>query len=197
MAPKVSAVLITYKRPLEIEAIINHLKGFDFINEILVRDQANGKNLITYGRYITALKAKNEFIYVQDDDCIVHNIRQMYELFTSSRLINAMKKECMSRYSGRDSLVGWGAFLNKNWPKCLNRYIEQYGEDNILYREADRIFTSLLLNEMPRHTVLADVTDFPSAMSRDSLSLYPLHEYYKKIALARIEEILKYALVAA
>ncbi len=185
MASKVSAVLLRYKRERELKQIVRNLRQYDFIDEIIIHDNRR-INLITYGRYVAAMRAKNKIIYVQDDDCIVNNIRQMYELFDGQRLINAMKRERISFYQGKDSLVGWGCFFDKAWLSVLNKYVDKFGEDFILHREADRIFTSLL--ETPRYTVCADVTDFPSAMDKSSLSLNSEHETIKRIALERCIE---------
>lgn len=181
----VTAVLLTYKRDKELKQIIESLKQFEFITEILICD--NNVNRIIYGRYETALKAANEDIYVQDDDCIVNNIRQMHKLYDGTLFINSIKANRMSDYNGQESLVGWGAFFNKNWITVLNKYIEIYGEDSLLLREADRIFTYLL--EVPRLTVAANVTDFPCANDKSSLGYQKEHQESRQEALRRCKII--------
>jgi len=190
MMNKVSAILVTYKRPNELRQIVKVLGDYPFIDEILVRDnEVESENLKCYGRYVMAQQARNEWLYMQDDDCIVKNIWQMYELFDGSQFVNAIKIDRMSFYSGRDSLLGWGAFLCKSWISVLDKYIAKYGEDMILKREADRIFTSLL--GVPKRTVVANVTDFPCAMDPKSLSLQPDHFNFRNLAINRCKEILK------
>ena len=181
---KVSAVLIKYQRLDELKKICDHLETFDFIDEILIHDNTED-NLKLYGRYVTALKARNDTIYVQDDDCIV-DVEKLFSHYDGTRLVNGMKAESINYYRGRDSLVGWGAFFDKAWIKVLDKYIDEYGEDDIFIRECDRIFTSLL----PRRTVAVDVKDFPSATSEDALYKQKKHKVYLEEALKRVREIL-------
>jgi len=181
---KVSAVLIKYQRPKELKKIIKHLKGYDFIDEILIHDNTK-TNIMCYGRYITANKARNETIYVQDDDCII-DVQKLYDKYNKTKLVNGMKKEAAFIYSGVDSLVGWGTFFEKSWIKVLDKYINRFGEDHILIRESDRIFTGLL----ERETIVIDVEDFPSASAKYAMYKQPLHYDYKLKALERLREIL-------
>lgn len=179
---KVTAVLLKYHRLKELKEIIKHLKGYDFIDEILIHDNTK-ENLMGYGRYVTAKKAKNDTIYVQDDDCIIE-VEKLYKHYDGTKLINGMKAGHLGMYGGADSMVGWGTFFDKSWIKVLDKYISEYGVDDILIREADRIFTSLL----PRYTVVMDVEDFPSANSEEALYRQPNHWIYKQIALKRVNE---------
>jgi len=181
---KVSAVLLKYHRPKELDAICDHLKQYDFIDEVLIRDNTE-ENLMGYGRYLTAKKARNETIYVQDDDCII-DVQKLYDIYDGTKLINGMKLSGIDAYSGRDSMVGWGTFFDKSWIKLLDKYINKFGVDDVLIREADRIFTSLL----PRTTIVMNVKDFPSALSKDALFRHPEHWDYKDKALKRLREIL-------
>ena len=103
---KVSAVLLKYKRLDELDAIIEHLKTYDFIDEILIRDNTK-ENLMGYGRYVTAESANNDTIYVQDDDCII-DLNPLYENYDGTKIVNGMKDTHIGMYSGKDSMVGWG-----------------------------------------------------------------------------------------
>lgn len=185
--PLVSAILVGYQRPLELKAVVKDLNRYWFIDEILIHDNAAGPNIKCYGRYKSLPRAKNEAIYVQDDDCIIENIAELYGVFDGTKLINGMKPERAGAYRGRDSMMGWGAFFMRDWAKCLDRYTEKYGEDEVLIRESDRIFTALC--EVPRLTLPAIVRDFPSAMAPFALSLQPEHESMKRTALQRAYEL--------
>jgi hypothetical protein len=192
MQMKISAVLINYNRPRELEEIKKHLSGYSFIDEIIVRDNA-ADNLISYGRYVAMREARNPIIYFQDDDCIIGNLQKLYDEFCNYHgqvFVNGMKAERMQFYNGPDSMCGWGAFLYKDWVWVLDLYIQKYGIDYVLMREADRIFTMLM--RVPRRTIVADVKDFPSAMSPDALSLQLNHEDYKRIAIERSRKVLDY-----
>jgi hypothetical protein len=180
---KVSAVLLRYKRPDELDAICDHLEKYDFIDEILIHDNTK-ENIMCYGRYVTALKARNDTIYVQDDDCII-DVEALYDRYDGTKLVNGMKPSHVKAYKGIDSLVGWGAFFDKSWIKVLDKYIDKYGKDDVLLRESDRIFTSLL----PRETIAIDVKDFPSAQSEDALYKQEGHLDYRKEAIKRVIEL--------
>ena len=181
---KVTAVLVKYKRPDEIKIICDHLEKYDFIDEILIHDNTK-ENIMCYGRYVTAKKARNETIYVQDDDCIV-DVQKLYDKYDKTKLVNGMKKEATVVYYGVDSMVGWGTFFEKSWIKVLDKYIKKFGVDNVLIREADRVFTGLL----ERETVIMDVKDFPSATADYAMYKQPEHHTYKALALNRLREIL-------
>lgn len=185
--PLVSAILVNYKRPEEMKAVVADLSRYWFIDEILIHDNSAGRNVMCYGRYLSLPRAKNEAIYVQDDDCIIENLAELYGVFDGTKLVNGMKPERAGAYQGRDSMMGWGAFFMRSWASVLGRYIDKYGEDEVLIRESDRIFTTLL--EVPRMTLPAYVRDFPSAMAPFALSLQPEHEQMKRIALERAREL--------
>ncbi len=189
---KVSAVLLNWKRPHDLGLVKAHLFKFPWISEVIVWDNALGPNIINYGRYKGADGAKSEFIYTQDDDCLIENLDDIYQEFArhgGDRLVNGMKPERMNFYGGEDSLAGWGMFFRQSWSDVLDDYIKRYGEDYIFYRETDRIFTTLLRPIVPRITVSAKVRDFASAMDRNALSLQIEHEDCKAEALRRCREI--------
>jgi hypothetical protein len=176
----VTAVLVKYKRLEELEKICEYLENYDFIDEILIHDNTK-ENIYCYGRYKTAVKARNDTIYVQDDDCII-DVQTLYDHYDGTKLVNGMKESHIKAYSGRDSMVGWGTFFDKSWIKVLDKYIEVYGEDDVLIRESDRIFTSLV----PRETIIMDIKEFPSAYSDEALYRQPDHQNYKRKALERV-----------
>lgn len=191
---KVSAVLLSWKRPRELKKIKAHLNKIDFIDEIIVWKNTPRNNKMSYGSYLGAKGAKNDIIYIQDDDCIVENIREIYATFDGKHLSNAVKANRMRGYGRQknsepySTVVGWGAFFKKEWIKVFDKYIKKYGEDEILYREAGRIFTMLLAKK--HNTIVAKLKEFPSA--RGSMALYhqPDHFIKKRLAIKRTQEIL-------
>lgn len=134
--PKVSCVLIT--RNAEYPEIIMERLDQGFFDEILVQPNSE----CVYQRYIAAKQAKNDLIYVQDDDCMV-NYRVLFRSY-DGRLTNSMPLEFQEKYKDWEcTLVGWGCFFPKSMLSVFDRYIEKYGMDAHLLREADRIFTHL------------------------------------------------------
>jgi hypothetical protein len=190
---KVSAVLIKYDRIVELGKVIDHLRGFEFIDDIVVHDNSVD-NSIMYARYFATQKAKHNFIYVQDDDCIVENIAEIYEEFVRHKfniLVNGMKPERMLLYQESDTLMGWGAFFDRRWLWVLNIYLDHFGMDKLFFRECDRIFTTLLRCDKGRLTIPARIIDFPCAMSPKSLSLQSEHELSRQLAVKRCEGLLR------
>lgn len=211
----VSACLLSWKRPENIGQIITHLRQHSFIDDILiwnnnpelhldiemegVRVIQSDKNLVTYGRFLCAQQAQHATIFTQDDDCIVHNISELYESFLASpdRITHGLKhphlfanaENCFGK--AQMSLVGWGAFFQKQWVKVFSSYKEKYGVDELLIRKADRLF-SLLLNR--RHqSMLAEVTDLEGASGEEALSVRKDHMGLSEQAVKRALSLLETA----
>lgn len=111
-----------------------------------------------YERYIQAMKARNEIVYVQDDDCIV-DVEQLFKAY-NGQLTNSMTEHHVNWYRERApgiTLVGWGCFFPKKILTSLSRYVDKYGVDAHLLREADRIFTYL---NQPHNTLIMAHKDF-------------------------------------
>ncbi|QDT40357.1 SPBc2 prophage-derived glycosyltransferase SunS [Gimesia alba] len=209
----VSACLLSWKRPDNLGQIISHLRQYAFIDDILIWNnnpeihleidiagvhviQAD-QNLVTYGRFLCAQQAQHPIIFTQDDDCIVHNIPELYEAFLASpdRIAHGLKhphlfanaENCFGK--AQMSLVGWGAFFQKEWVNVFDAYKEKYGVDELLVRKADRIF-SLLLNR--RHqSSLADVTDLDGASGEEALSVREDHMDLSEQAVIRALSLLE------
>ena len=182
----ITAVLTKFKRIEEIEAIRESLSNQPLITEILVRDNTV-INLMSYGKYLLIPESKNEVIYTQDDDCVVNNLTELFSYYDGEQMINQLKSSHINLYDGKDSMMGWGAIFPKHSIRILDYYISKYGQDRVLWREADRIFTSLY----PHRTIVADVTDFPSANADYALYKEPIHDLYKHKAITRATEIAK------
>ena len=187
----VSACLITWKRQQNLGLIIPQLLHCPFIDEIIIQDNSKGENLINYGRYVSALKAKNDIVYTQDDDCVVTNIADAYEKFIEDP---TRISHCGTDYYEKDipnnihgdtqmTLMGWGAFFDRRWIPVLDKYIEKYGKDYCFYRETDRIFSILL----GKHSQFTDglIMELPDAHNEDALSNQKDHLEYKQLAIER------------
>lgn len=192
-AEKVTAVLLSWNRPNELKEIVKHLETIKFIDEILVWKNTPINNEINYGRYLGALKAKNNIIYTQDDDCIVENIEEIYTTFDGKHLSNGIKPKAMGHYGSQkgsepySTVMGWGSFFKKEWSSVLNKYIEKYGEDYLFYRETDRIFSVLLCRR--HNTIPARIRDFPSAANSTALYHQPNHIAFGNEAIAKAKEV--------
>lgn len=130
MSHKVTAVLITREREWPKDCRVD----FDF-DEVLI--ETNCVNVRR--RFELAKTAKNDIIYVQDDDNVI-DISKLWEQY-DGRLTHAITDGHAEIYAGTGvTLIGFGAFF----PKSLidfSRWEADCGEVDAM--EADRIFTYL------------------------------------------------------
>lgn len=185
---KVSVCLITYKRPKNIEKIVQHLSSHLFIDEILIRDNDKEENIMSYGRYKLMEKARNDIIYVQDDDCIVHNIQEIWKGFKKdpTRIHYGATERLFSKekeVDGKLCLMGWGAFFKSEWVSNLKRYTDKYGKDECFHRETDRIFS--ILRDKNHKMYDGKIEQLDGYLSKDALSEQKDHIGYKKLAIER------------
>lgn len=166
---QVTCVLITRHKqyPQEIT-----LDGF---GEILI--VPNSPNV--FQRYVTATQAMHDVIYVQDDDCIV-DYKELFGHY-NGQLTNSMTEHHQRAYQGSGAtLVGWGCFFPKKALRVFTKYLDRYGKDFHLLREADRIFTYL---NQPHNTVIMPHQDL--AQTPDRMSFEPMHYEWAKQAIAK------------
>lgn len=136
-----------------------------FFDEILVKTQSPS----VYQRYLLAQEARNEIIYVQDDDALV-NYQVLFGHY-NGRITNAMTIPFQKFYEPLEcTLVGWGCFFPKDLIHNFEKYVRKYGHDAHLLREADRIFTYL---NRPFNTILQPHEDLHQGPER--MSLQPEH----------------------
>ena len=177
----VTAVLITSHPEYPKEIV---LEGF---GEVIVKTNSTS----VYERYLQAAQAKNDIIYVQDDDCLT----QYKELFKhyDGRITNAMvgRKKYYNEISrGRITLVGWGTFFPKSMLGSFQKYIDVYGVDAHLLREADRIFTWL---NYPHNTIPLDREDLIEPNGKGRMSADPRHYESMMEAIKKLEIIAPYS----
>jgi hypothetical protein len=141
----VTAVLIT--REVEYpQIVLERLTCTEFFKDIIIITECPS----IYHRYLAAANAETEIIFVLDDDALV-NYQRLFKSY-NGRITNAMTKPFFEKYKDFGcTLVGWGAFFPKSMLSVFDRYIEKYGIDDHLLREADRIFTFL---NQPFNTVI-------------------------------------------
>lgn len=191
----ITAVIITWKRQENIPLIITDLLRYPFISEIIIRDNSKCKNIKCYARFTMAKKAKNDIIYTQDDDCIVHNIQGIYDKFIEDNTrvsysgIEGYEEKIKDNTFGDQqvALLGWGSMFHKSWISVLDRYIEFYGKDDCFIREADRIFT-MLLNKH-HNFVPGGVTHLKGKNDKNALCQQSDHITLKNLAIERCIKI--------
>ena len=177
----VTAIIATSGRRKDAIALVTrNLLDYDFIDEIMVVKSDVGP----HQRWEAAKRAKNSTIYVQDDDCIIGNIMDIYNAYDKKHVTLGMERDRWPIYENqRSKMVGWGAFFEKSWVKRMDPYIKMFGKDDIYKRESDRIFTYY----NPTKMILAHVHNFPTALDSEAMCLQEEHEWTKAEAIRRCE----------
>lgn len=195
----VSACILTFKRQKNLARIVEHLSSKPYVGEILIRDQSKLENLKCMGRYALARQARQETVLFTDDDCIVHNLDEIYEAYVADpdRMAFGLapshypiwEKGTWKYPNCQLGMVGWGAFVKREWcsEEAFAPYVAAYGADPMLFREADRIFTMLLRRH--HNVVLADVEQLPGN-SEGAMWQEQDHFTSRDEAVARCLEIL-------
>ncbi len=203
----VSACLLSYKRPGNIQKIVDNIHQYNFIDEILIwnnntEHELNIKgykvrvintieNSICYGRFLCAREAKNEIIYFQDDDALVHNVATLYQAFLNDNscityALSPLHFKVKEKYvysSGQVAFLGWGSFIQKSWITVLDKYLEHNtsADDFLFRREADKFFTLLLGKQNNTLPAQIELLQYDSTRG---ISLYLEKEHTLYVALA-------------
>lgn len=197
----VTAVVLTYKRQANLARIVDHLSKQSFIGEILIRDQSKMENLLCYGRYVLARQASNQVILTLDDDCLVHNIDEIYDAYLArpDRIAFGLHPSHYPLWEQGNftypeaqlAMMGWGAFFLRQWceEKTFEPYVYIYGKDAMLHREADRIFSILLGRH--HNPVLGDIEHLPGCDTEDAMCSEPEHYRSRDAAIERCLKILR------
>ncbi|MFA5759626.1 MAG: hypothetical protein WC942_09775 [Clostridia bacterium] len=150
------------------------------VDQVLIRDNTK-ENLFTYGRYWMCTYAKNDIVYVQDDDYLVYNIEELIALYDGVNIIANLKEGFEGYYPYPETMVGWGALFNREWLSVFNKWRCHYGEDYLMYRGGDRIFTTLYGRAK---TIKAKVKEFPSATDKN-IAIYKREDHYMTVEKVR------------
>jgi hypothetical protein len=177
----ITAVLLrSGMRDKELDLVVRDINKRPEITEIIVHDNRKD-NVFTYGRFLAAKKARNDVIYTQDDDCLVKNFRSLLSLYDDTCIVNALTPKAMKKYTGKETLLGWGSLFNKYWYRVFDKWIDKYGEDYLMYRGGDRIFTTLVGKHK---TIEADLDVFSTARDK-SVALCYRKDYKETIEKVR------------
>lgn len=174
---KVSAVLITREPAWPAEAY-PRLPSFTEFDEVLVETNCPG----IHRRFELAAAARNDVVYVQDDDVDVDVVDLLVHY--DGRLTNVMDERQIPIYAESGAtLIGWGALF----PKRLidfSRWRACFGDEPIPSREYDRVFTYLA---QPHNTIVRPIRMLRRsvAMSSDGLHYQSRDRIFEKLRQLR------------
>ena len=153
-------MLLNWRRPYNLAPIVKSLAKHEFIGEIIIWDNSgmlaetppariirSPQNIGVLGRFWAARDALYGTIYTQDDDYTVSGIPALYERFGThrGRITAGLSGGHFKAEANRRPWLqlGWGSFFLREWVSVLDQWILKYGEDDLLQRKADRIFSIL------------------------------------------------------
>lgn len=134
----------------------------ELLDEVIIWD--NSKRPVderAYGRYAAIPEARNELIYVQDDDNIVfpETIRLLYD----SLQLTGMTSVNIDPNRENPPWVGWGAMFWRHAPDRPHRkYLEQWPRDEMFLQFCDIFFTA----QVATYRVWGPFTELPYARAR-------------------------------
>jgi hypothetical protein len=170
---QVTAVVVT-KGDEDLTPVVDSLRGQGFCAVMVWDNSEHLEDLKVFGRYMLAVDAPTEYVYVQDDDCIVDAKAIAADYQPGELLCNVRPHHHQvysSMYQGI-TLVGWGAIF----PKLMvdfKAYLTKYPCDELFYRECDRIFT--WLNRAKTRVVHHPIVDLPHALWKDRMGCEKRH----------------------
>jgi len=202
---KVTACVLSWRRPHNLRPIVASLGRHSFVDEILiwandpavpldfgdprVRVIRSPENVGCYGRYLCAEQARNRVVYVQDDDCVLANMDELADAFRSdpTRMAHALRPDHFEQRhldvhgECQVGLVGWGAFVLRDWVSVLERVPDTVRDSALFRREADRFF-SVLLERM--HTAIIGDIRLLDGWSEPGVALWVEPKHRRMAALA-------------
>lgn len=206
----VSACLLSFRRPANVTRIVAQLDQLDFIDEILVWNNApqtpldlpSRKARVLTGagnegcraRFACAAQARNGIVYVQDDDVVVHDIPRLYTEFRAHPdvITHALSAWHFPRRhehvhpDGHVALLGWGSFFRRSWLAVLDDLPDSVRDSELFAREADKYFT--VLQHREHHSVLGDLEQLPGSSDPET-ALWLQPDHAEKTALATREAL--------
>jgi hypothetical protein len=209
-------VLLNWKRPENIPRIIESLGSQPFVDDCVIWDNSgdlpavwtpappwsetlvvrSSENVCCYGRYVATMLARHDWIVTQDDDYLVNNWPELWEkaleqpdVITANMHLNERHGDVVSYGQGWDIMVGWGGVFHREHCRLLDAYRAMYGIDEILLREADRIFAVLFGRE--HQAVQQQVTALPGAAGPESMHYVEGHKVKTRVARERAALLLR------
>jgi len=188
MISKCSAVVLSYNRVGNLRRIVANLRAQPFVDDVVVCHQGEPlpsglaaelggavlrgtvlcrRNELRLGRFKAMDECRHDAVLVQDDDVLPHRLADVWAAWTQDDLrIAALLPSGHWRTDDRrhwsvchEVLLGWGAVLDRRWRAVLREWTDRWGEDDLLRRKADRVFSMLLRRE---HTIIkADCERLP------------------------------------
>jgi hypothetical protein len=163
----ISAIIVT-RGDVDLELVVDSLDHFD---DIVIWNN------------LAITEAKHDLIYVQDDDCLVHNPGMLTADHSRHLLVANTPRD---RIGDRITLVGWGALFHRSLPTlAFRRYLAHYPMDALFLRTCDVVFGALTPNVRP--TLPFD--HLPWAVARNRMYRQPDHYGERDVIFSRADRL--------
>ena len=179
---KISAIIPSNGgRKEELEHIVDYITPF--FDEVIVQKDVGNQ---VYTRYEGIVRASNDIIYTQDDDCIIGNIKHLINNYQKDTIVANSNSQSRDKYfrltDGKICLIGYGAIFDKSMMDKMEDFRIKLGDDDLFNREADRVFTWLNKYKL----VDGDIKSFQSAYH--GISAEQKHEGYLERIITKLKE---------
>lgn len=196
---KCSAVVLSHNRVGNLGRILENLQRHSWIDDIIlwhqgerldddfpgimrVRTFRSSVNRHRMGRFAAMDYCNHDAVLVQDDDTLTHNLGDAWKAWQAdqSRIVTLLANgHLMSddrRHWGEchEVLLGWGAIVDRRWQHVFSLWRHRYGDDGLLQRKADRIFS--ILQQRPHTVIRARYDNLPGANDAMAVWKEPGHD---------------------
>lgn len=166
--------MIVTRGDVDVSPVINSLPFPD----IVVWDNSQRENLSCYGRFAGIEEARNDVIYVQDDDVIV----------PAETLLGYYSGEGVvaNKPVGEEwRFLGVGAFFHRSLADCFQPYLDRYGFTPDFCRVADVVFAYQHLYR----TAWVGYEELPWSRADNRMYKQPDHYLVRERARDRVAEM--------
>lgn len=165
---QITAILIT-RGDIDLTPVLESLYTFhpvceEGFHDVLVYDNSLNLDYKVFSRYLAAQMVHTEYVYVQDDDCIIDLAHYPWDQVAPSHVLCNMPQAYRRNYTGRVQLVGFGAVFSKALIRpVFEEHNRNFCQDELLYLECDRYFTGrskcVLVDVEVKHMAWAEGED--------------------------------------
>src|SRR5262249_34288548 len=148
------------------------------------------RNVGCYGRFLCAAQARNEVVYVQDDDALNSDLESLRRKFLEdpTRIAHALtpkhwdQRQRLIYGEAQVAILGWGALFKKDWLRVIDALPHDTRSSELFRREADKYFTLLL--EQRHNSVRGDIAHLDGHSTHGTaLWLDPRHPRFTALAI--------------
>lgn len=182
LSPSDASAVIVTRGDVDLRPVLELLP----FEDVVVWDNSKQpRDVAVFGRYMGTMEARNEIIYVQDDDALVHDIPGLLAAYEEGKLVCNMPEE--HRRGEPQALVGWGSLFARGlaW-KAFAKWEKAGGAfDEVFDRTCDIVFSVLT----PFKRVDLGKTDLPHAHQPHKMHLQPGYHEERELVLQKALEI--------